>query len=432
MDLSQRSTTLILSGVAAGFLVAAVTINSKDHAFASTPESVKKSTEASSATMIKPYKVDGLNYPAGRIPQEIRNGVYPRSYFPGTEKVGQDEMRVTAVGTGMPNQTPTNAAACFLVELGNGESFLFDLGTGSTDRLAGLELDYSKLDKVFASHLHTDHIGDIAALWVAGWLGGRYTPLQVYGPSGSEPALGIKSHIDHIRAAWAWDVTSRAGTLPNAGGEIEAHEFDFAKTAVIYEENGVKITSFPAIHIRDGSVSFRLEWNDLSFVFGGDSAPNKWFLKEAKGVDLVVHECFFTPEQWMEIAGFPYKQAYWVTSVIHTPPEGFGKIMSAVKPRMAVAYHYWNHRDIEFEMHEAIRNTYDGPLAMAADLTVFNVTKDNIEVREVSFNHEAWAQGTSTEWDTAPRGDPATGLMSKWLVEGTVKEMVPPPTQPLD
>ena len=88
---------------------------------------------------------------------------------------------------------------------------------------------------------------------------------------------------------------------------------------------------------------------------------------EAKGADVVVHEAFFTPEQWMRIAGFPYKQAYWVTTVIHTPPEGFGKIMSTVKPRLAVAYHYWNHRDLEFEIYEGIRETYSGPLAMAND-----------------------------------------------------------------
>ncbi len=377
----------------------------------------------------KPHKVDGENYPAGRVPQKISNNRYPRSYFPNTEKLGPAEMRVTAVGTGMPTQTPSNKSACFLVELGNGDSFLFDMGTGATDNLSALQLDYSKLDTVFASHLHTDHVGDLAPLWVAGWIGGRYTPLHVYGPSGSAPELGTKAHIDHIRAAWAWDVTSRAGTLPNAGGEIVAHEFDFSKTAVIYDKNGVKVTTFPAIHIRDGSVSFRLEWKGLRFVFGGDSAPNKWFLKEAKNADLVVHECFFTPEQWMDIAGFPYKQAYWVTSVIHTPPEAFGKIMSEIKPRMAVAYHYWNHRDLELKIYEDVRKTYDGPLAMAADMTVMNVTKDHIEVREVSFDHEAWSQGTSREWDTAPRGDPATGLMSKWLVDGTAKELIPPPRE---
>lgn len=380
----------------------------------------------------KPDVVDGVNVPFGRIPQEIIDNKYPRTYFPGTEKLGKDEMRVTALGTGMPNQSPSNVAASFLVELGNGDSFLFDLGTGATDRLASLETDYGKLDKVFASHLHSDHVGDVAALWIAGWIGGRYHPLHVYGPSGSSPELGTKAHIDHIRAAWAWDVTSRAGILPNAGGEIVAHEFDFSKTAVIYNENGVKVMSFPAIHIRDGSVSYRLDWNGLSFVFGGDSFPNKWFAKEAKGADLVVHECFFTPEQWMKIAGFPYKLAYWVTSQIHTPPEGFGKLMSMVEPRMAVAYHYWNHRDIELEIFERVRTTYDGPLTMADDLTIFNVTKDHIEVREVTFNHEAWPMGTSEAWDTAPRGEPATGLSSDWLVEGKLEGINPPPTQPID
>lgn len=380
----------------------------------------------------KPHKVDGENYPAGRVPQEITNNDYPRTYYPNTEKLAANEMRITAIGTGMPNQSPSNMAAAFLVELGNGESFLFDLGTGSTDRLAGLEPDYSKLDKVFISHLHTDHAGDIAALWVGGWLNGRYTPLQVYGPSGSSPELGTKVHVDHIREAWAWDVTSRAGTLPDAGGKIVPHEFDYSKTAVIYDKNGVKIKTFPAIHIRDGSVSFRLDWNGLSFVFGGDSVPNKWFLEEAKGADIVVHECFFTPEQWIRISGFPYKQAYWVTSVIHTPPEGFGKLMSMVKPRMAVAYHYWNHRDIELEIHERIRKTYDGPLTMADDLTVINVTPDHIEVREATFNEESWPQGTGKEWDTAPRGEPATGLMSEWLKKGTLEGLNPPPKQPID
>lgn len=387
---------------------------------------------AGDSVLAKPDKVDGQNVPAGRIPQVIVDNNYPRTYFPNTEKLGADEMRIIALGTGMPNQSPSNVAACFLVELGNGDSFLFDMGTGSTDRLAGLEADYSQLDKVFISHLHTDHAGDIASLWVAGWLNGRYLPLHVYGPSGSTPELGITNHVDHIRDAWAWDVTSRAGTLPNAGGEIVSHEFDYSKTAVVYEENGVTVTSFPAIHIRDGSVSFRLDWNGLSFVFGGDSVPNKWFLEEAKGVDVAVHECFFTPENWMDISGFPYQQAFWVTSVIHTPPEGFGKVMSSIEPRMAVAYHYWNHRDVEFGIYEGVRRTYDGPLVMANDLTVLNVTEDHIEVREVTFNHDSWPQGTSVEWDTAPRGEPATGLMSDWLKDGTIEDFIPEPKEPLD
>ena len=62
-------------------------------------------------------------------------------------------------------------------------------------------------------------------------------------------------------------------------------------------------------------------------------------------------------------------------------------------------------------------------------MTVWNITKDKIETRDVSFNHDAWPQGTNTEWDTAPRGEPATSLMSDWLVEGKVKEMINPPKE---
>ena len=40
--------------------------------------------------------------------------------------------------------------------------------------------------------------------------------------------------------------------------------------------------------------------------------------------------------------------------------------------------------------------------------------------------------GASKEWDTAPRGEPATSLMSEWLKEGQLEDMVPPPTQAID
>ena len=57
-------------------------------------------------------------------------------YYPGTEDLGPDEMRVVALGTGMPSARPKQAAACWLVELGNGDKFLFDIGSGCHERLA--------------------------------------------------------------------------------------------------------------------------------------------------------------------------------------------------------------------------------------------------------------------------------------------------------
>ena len=49
-------------------------------------------------------------------------------YAPNSETLMPDEMRVIACGTGMPTPRPAQAAACFLVELGNGEKFVFDIG----------------------------------------------------------------------------------------------------------------------------------------------------------------------------------------------------------------------------------------------------------------------------------------------------------------
>ena len=54
--------------------------------------------------------------------------------IPTPESLKPDEMRVIACGTGMPTTRAAQAAACFLVELGNGDKFLFDNGSGSAER----------------------------------------------------------------------------------------------------------------------------------------------------------------------------------------------------------------------------------------------------------------------------------------------------------
>ena len=63
-------------------------------------------------------------------------------YYPNSEALAPDEMRVIACGTGMPTTRAAQAAACFLVELGNGDKFIFDAGTGSAERISSLQIPY--------------------------------------------------------------------------------------------------------------------------------------------------------------------------------------------------------------------------------------------------------------------------------------------------
>lgn len=314
-------------------------------------------------------------------------------YYPGTEDLAPDEMRVVACGTGMPNARPKQAAACFLVELGNGDKFLFDIGFGSAERIAAQKIPYDYLDKVFIGHLHGDHAGDLDALWIGGVTGNRVRPLRVWGPSGDKPKYGTKYYVEKLMDAYTWDKGSRLGNIDIRGLKIEANEFDYkGVNQVVYQENGVTIRSIPAIHAIDGSVSYLLEWNGLKFVFGSDTYPNKWYNKYAKGADLAIHECFAPPQILIEKQRFTPQEALTVGTQVHTSPAQFGKVMSEVKPRMAVAYHFFNDFDTQPVVRKEIRSVYDGPVSLAVDYMVWNVTKDKIRVRMSAIDEDIWPQ----------------------------------------
>ena len=154
-------------------------------------------------------------------------------YYPNTETLGSDEMRVIALGTGTPNFRRSQASASWLVELGNGEKFIFDIGTGSLSNLGALEIPYTYLDKIFVSHFHVDHIGDLDAIFIGGWVSNRTVPLRVWGPGGLKPELGTKYAVDRMREMFSWDLTGRKGNMPSGGGHVEVTEFDYSKIHVV-------------------------------------------------------------------------------------------------------------------------------------------------------------------------------------------------------
>jgi ribonuclease Z len=364
--------------------------------------------------------------PMGRTPTAIVDGQYPASYFPNTELLGADEMRITALGTGMPNQTRAAVSISYLLELGNGDKFLFDLGSGMLANLFSLRPDFSKLDKVFASHLHVDHVGDFMAFHIGSWLSGRYTQLDLYGPSGAKPELGIKAFAEAMQKGYAWDIATRTGALPDKGGLINVHEFNYKQeNEIVYQKNGVTIRSWPAIHSLDGSVSYGVEWNGLKYVFGGDTYPNKWYIKYAANADVASHEAFLPPKALAKYFGWNMAQATYVSTRIHTEPQAFGKVMSAVKPRLAVGYHSVQSPENNAAITDGVRKTYDGPLALARDLMVINVTKETIAVRMASVDDYVLPPDVTEAYKKAPRSKDKSP--SKFILDGKWKNYTPPP-----
>jgi len=104
----------------------------------------------------------------------------------------------------------------------------------------------------------------------------------------------------------------------------------------------------------------------------------------------VIHECFIAVPNLVSGYGLTPEAALQVGTQIHTAPEAFGKIMSLVKPRQAVAYHFWNGPDSTPAVLERIRKTYGGPLSLAQDYMVWNITKKEIRQRMAVIDHHSW------------------------------------------
>src|SRR5258708_34078434 len=89
-----------------------------------------------------------------------------RDYFyPNTEPLAADEMRITALGTGRPFVRRGQANCSWLIELGNGGKFVMDFGSGSQSNFTPREIPHQGVTAHFATHLHADPSGDFSSAW---------------------------------------------------------------------------------------------------------------------------------------------------------------------------------------------------------------------------------------------------------------------------
>jgi ribonuclease BN (tRNA processing enzyme) len=306
-------------------------------------------------------------------------------YYPGMETLGPDEMRVTFMGSS-PVPRSNQSGTSIFVELGNGDSFIFDMGPGCVHNYTGLGVPFPKINDIFLTHLHVDHWGEIPYVVMFGANYGRVDPLRVYGPSGRTKDLGTAAWAEHINEALNWHRHS-FGQFPTWPGlYIEPRELKWdANPGVAYEKNGVKITHWPIPHSVDGSISLRLDWNGLSFLFAGDGRPTELTIKYGKGVDMLVTECAVANIEVMRAvfaAQSPETLAYGL-DVPHTPAYAAGYMFAQAKPRVGVVTHESFDHLVLAELVDEIRYHWDGPIGLGMpDLVVFNITKDAIWQRE--------------------------------------------------
>ena len=153
-------------------------------------------------------------------------------------------LHVILVGTGSPLPDPSRVGPMTAV-VADGRLFVFDAGDGSGRRLGQLGYSPAQVERVFLTHLHSDHFDGLGQLLLARWAGsGADTPMPVHGPDGVEPL------VDGLRTAYARDAEFRvahhgADTIKPGGYGGEAITVG---PGTVFDDGRVRITAFAVPH----------------------------------------------------------------------------------------------------------------------------------------------------------------------------------------
>lgn len=144
-----------------------------------------------------------------------------------------------------------------------GELFLFDCGEGTQVSLRSLNLRWKKINTIFISHTHADHITGLPGILMLSAQVDRTEPLVIIGP----PI--IKEYIE----------TSRKVLNMYINYEIEVREIENPlEPQIVYEGEGYKVRCFPVKHSRV-CVGYTLE---------EDSRPGIFYPEKAKEAGVPV------------------------------------------------------------------------------------------------------------------------------------------------
>ncbi len=128
----------------------------------------------------------------------------------------------------MPVESRNQSAQALQV---HGRLFLVDAGEGVQQQMVKYHVPMSKLEAVFISHVHGDHVYGLFGLLSTFGMGGRMVPLHVYGPGNLRPFINFFLSYNE------W--------LPY---EIVFHPVNTRFPETVFETKSVTVTAFPLLH----------------------------------------------------------------------------------------------------------------------------------------------------------------------------------------
>ena len=297
-----------------------------------------------------------------------------------------DGLHVYLCGTGSPMPDATRAGPCIGVLAGE-KAYVFDTGSGGVRNLGSMGFPIARLEGVYLTHLHSDHIDGLGELLMLSWIAGSRTqPTPVRGPVGTTEV--VRGFNISYRLDSTYRIAHHGADVANPGGfGGEADEIVIPAgpggQKVVYEDGDLKITAIRVSHAPiEPAFGYRVDYKDRSISISGDTIYLPSFIAASEGVDLMLHEALSKKMvaaigDVLEERGLQNPAKIFDDIVdYHTDPEEAAKAAQEAGVRELVLYHIVP--QLPVKMMEAVflgdsRSIFDGKITVGQDGMIFSL-----------------------------------------------------------
>lgn len=229
-------------------------------------------------------------------------------------------------GAGVPSKKRNVSSYVLDLSQERGSIWMFDCGEATQHQILHTPIKPAKIEKIFITHLHGDHIFGLPGLLGSRSFQGGRTPVDVYGPTGIKSFIDTALSISQTRLAYPLHIKEiDEGTIfEDDQFTIETKKLDHGIPSFAYrvieqdkvgelmpdklKEAGIppgpiyrKIKENPEVTLEDGTVVFRKDYvgppkkGKVMTVFG-DTRYHEEFISFARDSDVLIYESTFGPE----------------------------------------------------------------------------------------------------------------------------------------
>jgi ribonuclease Z len=311
-----------------------------------------------------------------------------------------DGLHLALCGTGSPFPDPTRAGPCSAIIAGD-RLFIVDTGEGSARNLGYMGIPAAKIEAIFLTHFHSDHIDGLGPFLLQRWGTGTFqTPTPIYGPT------GVDKVVDGFRAAYVLDFGYRVAhhtdkVMPPGGSGGKG--FPFALPAVgqgdevvVLEGQGLKVTAFRVNHAPiEPAVGYRFDYKGRSIAISGDTKVTPTLVTAAKGVDILVHEALQPKLVHILQTEFEDRNMDNVARIMHdilnyhTTPEEAASQASLAGAKELVLNHIVPPLPVRFAYTAFLGDApriFDRPITVGEDGMLFSLPANSITIEHKRLN----------------------------------------------